>query len=439
MKLLSTSSFHDLSRVRHQARRLSPEVLEHSLLFGGFVFIVFNYLHTIFLLMCRECVNIPAMLVIFRRHLNDCRKGRAREDRASTGCNCPIHAAGSLGGQRLRVSVNTRSWERAQKLVRDAETRGSWNVPLPEPPPGSVAVFDACKRFIEDAQARNLRPSSISNLAGFTANLIDFCNRYGKHHITDLTIDDLAAWRGEWTLRPGTAAKYIGYLRHLFRFAISREWLARNPALALKPPKNNAAPTMPLTAAEIEQLHQALPGYLQKQHAHAHGNAAVSDHIPRLGVLLRIVEHSGLRWGDATGLSVEQLDGDRLRLRTAKSGQTVSVPLPPEVLTQLQGLSLLRGRYFFWRGGHLDSATGDYRRSFQALAEFAGIKERVHPHRLRDTFACRLLLAGVPLERVSKLLGHSSIKTTERAYAPWIREMQEQLEADVRATWTRKT
>jgi hypothetical protein len=55
----------------------------------------------------------------------------------------------------------------------------------------------------------------------------------------------------------------------------------------------------------------------------------------------------------------------------------------------------------------------------------------LHPR----TFALELLLAGVPLERVSILLGHSSIKVTEKHYSPWIRERQEQAEADVKRTW----
>jgi integrase len=39
------------------------------------------------------------------------------------------------------------------------------------------------------------------------------------------------------------------------------------------------------------------------------------------------------------------------------------------------------------------------------------------------------------MERVSVLLGHSSIKVTERHYSPGVRARQEQLEADVRRTW----
>ena len=50
--------------------------------------------------------------------------------------------------------------------------------------------------------------------------------------------------------------------------------------------------------------------------------------------------------------------------------------------------------------------------------------------------AIELLLSGVPLERVSVLLGHKSLKVTEKHYAPWVRARQEQLEADVRRSWS---
>ncbi|MDY0139108.1 MAG: site-specific integrase [Candidatus Izemoplasmatales bacterium] len=39
-------------------------------------------------------------------------------------------------------------------------------------------------------------------------------------------------------------------------------------------------------------------------------------------------------------------------------------------------------------------------------------KHNIHPHRLRKTFATRLLIAGCPLTTISKLLGHSDIKQT---------------------------
>ena len=41
-------------------------------------------------------------------------------------------------------------------------------------------------------------------------------------------------------------------------------------------------------------------------------------------------------------------------------------------------------------------------------------------HMLRDTYAVEMLNAGVPMEKVSKLLGHKTIATTERYYAKWV-------------------
>jgi hypothetical protein len=58
-------------------------------------------------------------------------------------------------------------------------------------------------------------------------------------------------------------------------------------------------------------------------------------------------------------------------------------------------------------------------------------------HRFRDTFAVELLLAGVPIERVSILMGHQSVRVTERHYNPWVRSRQEQLEAEVARTRSR--
>jgi len=46
-------------------------------------------------------------------------------------------------------------------------------------------------------------------------------------------------------------------------------------------------------------------------------------------------------------------------------------------------------------------------------------------------------VAGVPIERVSILLDHHSVRITEKHYAPWVRSRQEQLEADLANAWSR--
>ena len=80
------------------------------------------------------------------------------------------------------------------------------------------------------------------------------------------------------------------------------------------------------------------------------------------------------------------------------------------------------------------SAVKIWERTFQRVFELTKIPDgRIH--RFRDTFAVELLLAGVPIDQVSILLGHSSVKITEEHYSPWVKARQEQLEAAVRKAW----
>ena len=92
--------------------------------------------------------------------------------------------------------------------------------------------------------------------------------------------------------------------------------------------------------------------------------------------------------------------------------------------------------YLFWNTGSGTPQTAvtywqhDLRRTFRAAGQPGG-----HPHQLRDTFAVSLLEKGVPLEEVSKLLGHESIATTEKYYAKWVKARQDRLDNLVMGTW----
>jgi integrase len=48
-----------------------------------------------------------------------------------------------------------------------------------------------------------------------------------------------------------------------------------------------------------------------------------------------------------------------------------------------------------------------------------------------------MLLAGVPLEKVSKLLAHESVTITERYYAKWTASRRQQLEGEAVAAMRR--
>ncbi|MGA7174656.1 MAG: site-specific integrase [Candidatus Acidiferrales bacterium] len=125
--------------------------------------------------------------------------------------------------------------------------------------------------------------------------------------------------------------------------------------------------------------------------------------------------------------------------------QSVYVPLPHDIAESLRNIPpgpSPNPRYFFWSGnGSPKSVVGNWQRSFRRLFTIANIRrddgspKRCHPHMFRDTFAVEMLLAGVPLEQVSILLGHKSVKITEKHYAPWVKARQDQLAANVRMAW----
>jgi len=107
------------------------------------------------------------------------------------------------------------------------------------------------------------------------------------------------------------------------------------------------------------------------------------------------------------------------------------------VLDTLQAFLPVNDTYFFRSGDSSpDTVAKLWMRKPQWLFEETKIPN-AHSHRLRDTFAVEILLSGVPIERVSAWLGQSSIKVTEKHYAPWVKARQEQLEADVVRSWER--
>jgi integrase len=110
--------------------------------------------------------------------------------------------------------------------------------------------------------------------------------------------------------------------------------------------------------------------------------------------------------------------------------QEVSIPCRQQILASSTFSGLAKSKSA--------SAIRDWQGALKGVFKEAKILGG-HAHRFRDTFAVGLLQAGVPMDRVSVLLGHSSIKLTGKHYSPWVRARQEQSEADVRRTWDRSS
>ena len=77
------------------------------------------------------------------------------------------------------------------------------------------------------------------------------------------------------------------------------------------------------------------------------------------------------------------------------------------------------------RDGRRRLGVRDIRRTLRAHALRAGISDRVHPHRLRHSYATHLLDMGADLREIQELLGHKSLSTTEKYTAVSVERLAE--------------
>jgi integrase/recombinase XerD len=147
------------------------------------------------------------------------------------------------------------------------------------------------------------------------------------------------------------------------------------------------------------------------------------------------MRYSGLRIGDATSAEVASLADGKLSRHTQKTGSHVYLEIPPEVVRALDEIPKASERFWFWSGnGQLETASKDWQGRLADLFEDAGIQDG-HSHRFRHAFAKDHLSKGTSMQDLSKLLGHASIKVTEKYYAKWCTERQEKASAAMRRTW----
>lgn len=343
------------------------------------------------------------MLSVYRRHRAGC---LYEDDRVSKKCRCPLWATGTLEGNPYRASLKTRNFARAEQLRNDLETGKTRKKEL-------TAALDA---YESDLKARKLSIGTQRKLSALKRQILTFAEERGIATLDEFTTERVREFREGWKDSAISASKKLERLRSFFRFCADNGWILRNPAKSVRPPIASTPPTLPFSAKEIEAILK-----------HADG---------KWRALALLLMHSGLRIGDAMKLTPAEFDGNKVFLYMQKTRVPVYVPLPEHVIAEVKSLSLTGNHYFWNREGdsQVETATGNARRSFRRICKAAGVKNG-HPHRFRDTFAVNLLLKGVPLETVSILLGHASIKITQKHYAPWVRSRQEKLEEEVMKTW----
>jgi site-specific recombinase XerD len=262
-----------------------------------------------------------------------------------------------------------------------------------------------------------------------------FAESRGVFTVAAVALPLLFDYRGTWISQyPSSITRALVQkrLRGFLRYCVDAGWLDRVPKLS--PITMDEPPTMPLTDAEYADLLAAVP----LEFPNGLGK--------RLRAVIQIMRWSGLSVRDAVTLRRDQLlhrdETYRIVTRRTKTGTHISVPIPPEIAEE--ALAACDHKvYLLWQNtkegtprqaGHSTSV------AIAKIFERAGIRSDGHmkSHRLRDTFAVNLLQNGVPLEEVSKLLGHTSVATTERHYSAWVKGRQDRLDSLVTGTWKPK-
>jgi len=283
-----------------------------------------------------------------------------------------------------------------------------------------ATVEDWRDQFLQDAAARNLSPGTTKLYKLLFRQLLAFAKDRGITLANSIDLTALTDFRTSWKIGPLTATKKLERLRGIYKFAVQRKMIDENFALALVGPKVKPNPTLPFPKEEETRILKA----------------AESDKVdPRVKTFTLTMRYSGLRISDAATLGTDSLKGNRLKLYQAKTGEPVSVLLPPHVADALRAVPHKNPRYFFWSGASkLTTTTGFWRKRLAEVFKLAKI-ENGHSHRFRDTFAVALLEGGASIETVSVLLGHQSIRVTEKHYNPWVKTRQDALDRAVESTF----
>ncbi len=140
---------------------------------------------------------------------------------------------------------------------------------------------------------------------------------------------------------------------------------------------------------------------------------------PKYRALLMTLYAAGLRISEACKLRVEDIDSKRMviHVRNGKGGRDRYTLLSARLLNHLRKYwKTFRPEGWLFPGlksdNHISPDTA--RMIFRRARIRAGIAKQVSPHTLRHSFATHLIECGTDITVIQALLGHKSIRVTER-------------------------
>lgn len=379
-----------------------------------------------------------SLITIFVRHSAGCKYAG---DEFARRCNCPKHLRWTSERKQHRRTAGTRSWAVAEEKKRELEDQLAGRTPQPQE--GGHDIRGCISVFLQDKRVQGISEDALAKYARELDRMRTYCEAHGTFTIQGVTRELLTGYCSTWdTVYPSSQTRAIvrARCRSFFRYCYEAEWITRIPAL----PKITVdeMPTLPLSEREYETLLEAVDLTFPDEYRRK-----------RTRALFQLMRWTGLALGDALKLRPDELEdmGTFYRVVTSrqKTGTDVSVAIRPDIAREI--LAVPNGdyehaangvrrtgsaRYIFW-DGKSDIVQTWTKRIIAPVFKRSGITRggNMTSHRLRDTFAVDLLQKGVPMEEVSRFLGHTSIRTTEKHYAKWGKGRQDRADELVLATW----
>jgi integrase/recombinase XerC len=226
-----------------------------------------------------------------------------------------------------------------------------------------------------------------------------------------------------WLLEQGVAKNSVGRklsaIRSLYRFLLREEMISESPMPVAR--KHGGR----LSAFSIK-LDKRLPSFLTEDEMQRLLEAP--DPATPLGLrdraIMELIYAAGLRVSELVSLQDNQIDLYSRELRVTGKGNKERLVLIGKPAVDAINRYIKSGRPLLMKDKKTDMAlfvnyhgtrlTARWiQKQMLKYAKSAGIRQEVHPHLLRHSFATHMLDGGADLRVVQELLGHASLSTTQ--------------------------
>ena len=264
-------------------------------------------------------------------------------------------------------------------------------------------TFSQAVQSLLDASKDNFSVQTYRTYHFVLTKFDSFCPGIDCHSVTEEIILQFKEYMRNLGNCDNTIKKTLACLKILVNKLLATDLMCNNPFSRIRI-GNVQSNRKYLTLEELKQLYNAFINY--------HKKLSKPEFDAMQAFLFSC--YTGLRYSDLKSLLVEEIQDGAIRKRMHKTGDTVYVPL----VSQVEKLLSLVSRNNEGKVLHVTENTY-FNRHLRIAATKLGFTKHIHCHLGRHTFATTCLTIGIPLEIVSKLLGHRSIQTT-MIYAKYV-------------------